>query len=401
MLGFYTYVQEEREKYFNKVIEATSKYNNVVIYGAGRVAEPVYEKLTSEGIHIKAFVVSDKNINENKFLGKPVIQFEDSEFDKENTIILICVKYKWVNDIILNLKKRGYLNYIIPPKEIDYFAREKSDLVDRAIMEITVRVGCKINCKYCPQKLLIDNYYENKNKIEELTFTNFKICIDKLPQNTVIDFCGFAEPFLNKDAIKMMKYANEKGHELRLYTTLVGLTKEGFDEIKEIPFIYVVLHTPDDKSYADIPMTDEYFELLDMVINYKKKDGNKFVDTANCQGMPHPKVLEHTKGKLRIMSELYDRAGNIKDEQKFEPIDVHGKLYCSRNNDKLNYNVLLPDGKVVLCNFDFGLEHVIGNLLEESYEEIMEGNNMRDIINSMDYEEDKLLCRHCNYAVNL
>ena len=58
-----------------------------------------------------------------------------------------------------------------------------------------------------------------------------------------------------------------------------------------------------------------------------------------------------------------------------------------------------PDGRVVLCNFDFGMKHVLGNLLEETYEEIMNGECMRRIVEAMDGDQCDLLCRRCNFAL--
>jgi adenine C2-methylase RlmN of 23S rRNA A2503 and tRNA A37 len=69
-------------------------------------------------------------------------------------------------------------------------------------LEITTRIGCRVNCKFCPQKKLLDHYKENSHNIIQknvLSFKNFKKCIDKVPSSVRIDFSGMAEPWLNKD----------------------------------------------------------------------------------------------------------------------------------------------------------------------------------------------------------
>lgn len=48
----------------------------------------------------------------------------------------------------------------------------------------------------------------------------------------------------------MVKYAYESGHDVRLFTTLQGLSLAQFHEIEDIPFRLVVLHLPDQKGYA-------------------------------------------------------------------------------------------------------------------------------------------------------
>lgn len=401
MLGFYDKMAKVKEQYLKNLVERVRDYENIVIYGAGRVAKPIVYRLREENLEIKCFTVTDININENSFLGIPVVQIDNLSFEPEKTVIIIAVKYVWAEEVLLNIKDYQYQHYIYPPKEIDYFAREQTDEVHRPVMEISVKAGCSVNCKYCPQDLFLSTYFKRGDRCKELTFEKFKICLGKLPKETVISFCGFSEPFLNSEAVDMIEYTHRCGYDIQLFTTLVGLTKSDFQRIKDIPFSYVVLHTPDSEGFANIPMTDEYFELLDMALGSKKPDGSNFIDTANCQGVPHEKVIEHTKGRLRIMSELYDRAGNIK-ESIFKGIErKEGKLYCVRVNRKLNYNVMLPDGTVVLCNFDFGMKHVLGNLLEDTYASIMNGKGMQDVLKALDDDHCELLCRKCNYAVGI
>lgn len=402
MLGFYDKIQKLKEDYLNKVTEEARKFENVIIYGAGRVAKPIIHRFEELGIRVTCFAVSDVSINEKEFLGIKVRQIDDIEIPAEKTLFIIAVKYVWAKDVLEKIIENGYENYIFPPKEIDYFARELSDEVYRPVMEVTLKVGCKVQCKYCPQQLFIKEYYKVADRPEYMSFDTFKKCLAKLPSNTIISFCGFVEPFLNPEAIDMIEYTWKQGYEMKLYTTLVGLTMEGFNRIRNIPFHYVVLHTPDELEYAKIPMTKEYFEILDKALEQRKPDGTPFIDTANCQSIPHKDVVEHTKGKLRIMSELYDRAGNLEKDDCLKSVGrVDGPIYCVRVNDKLNNNVLLPDGSVLLCDFDFGMRHVLGNLLNETYEEIMSGDKMQKIVKALDDDRCDLLCRKCNYAVNL
>ena len=60
----------------------------------------------------------------------------------------------------------------------------------------------------------------------------------------------------------------------------------------------------------------------------------------------------------------------------------------------MDHWVLLPDGTVVLCCMDFGMEHVIGNLLENTYGEIIDGQPYKNLRKEMLYGGD-ILCRKC------
>lgn len=48
-----------------------------------------------------------------------------------------------------------------------------------------------------------------------------------------ICFTGLSEPLLNKDAIKMIKYASEKGYNVHLYTTFRNASIERNKIFKE------------------------------------------------------------------------------------------------------------------------------------------------------------------------
>lgn len=68
----------------------------------------------------------------------------------------------------------------------------------------------------------------------------------------------------------------------------------------------------------------------------------------------------------------------------------------------LNHNVLLPDGTVVLCCNDFGMKHVLGNLLKEDYDSIISSEQMRLVKRGMNLDESlSILCRKCMFAKNL
>ena len=130
-------------------------------------------------------------------------------------------------------------------------------------LEITTRIGCKMNCVYCPQKLLTTNYFKvNPFRRAVLSLEDFKKCLEKIPVGTRIDFSGMAEPWLNEQCTDMVCYAADKGFPTAIYTTLAGMSLKDFERIKDLDFDEFVLHIPDDKSNANIQITEEYLSLL-------------------------------------------------------------------------------------------------------------------------------------------
>ena len=125
-------------------------------------------------------------------------------------------------------------------------------------LEITTHVGCPINCTDCPQKLLQASY----TGVKDLSFEDFKLAVDKLPEGTRVDFSGMCEPFCNPKCTDMILYARDKGFPLALYTTLQGSTKEDYERLKDVEFEVVTIHLPDEEKLSHFKITGKYLELL-------------------------------------------------------------------------------------------------------------------------------------------
>lgn len=389
-----------KEEYINKIKKYHSTH--IYIYGAGQVAEYVYEVCHEGDIQISGFAVSAiQQQSESEKNGLPISSVNQILEEETHVLLLIGAIENNRNQMIHFLTERGFKDYIDVPEGI-YGMNPWLALKRRSSMEITPIVGCSIQCRYCPQKLFVSRYFrENEHRTSKMSFAQYQVCLDKLPKDTFIEFSGFVEPFLNPESVDMMEYTYEKGYAMSLFTTLTGLNRDGFDRIRKISFERVVLHTPDEEGYANIPVTKEYWELLEAVLDAKNADGSSFVTSANCQGVPSKRFLEVARGRGEVTSRLHDRAGNLETNENIVSNKIRGKIFCG-NSHNLNRNVLLPDGSVVLCCNDFGMQHVLGNLLLEDYNHILQGEEMRRIKRAMIIDESvPLLCRKCFFAKNL
>lgn len=377
-------------QYIVFVQQALEAGKKIAIYGAGRVGRGLLMEVEKRGIPVECFLVTDASANKHEEYGTPIVGIDVFKEASDQVLVLIAVKRPWNREIRETLELRGY-RYLDVITEIEHFVEKP------ALFEINAVVGCCVACKYCPQQVLLKAYHGDRF----LTFENFKHCLKKLPLNMVIGFSGFSEPFQNPEMVDMIRYAHAQGRKIMLCTTLVGLTMEKFDQIKDIPFYNVTIHVPDKDGNAIIPMTDEYFSVLDAVLNWKiVRDGHEttVVDKANCQGEVHPEIKRFVRGRVLIYPELADRAGNLHAEGLHSIGTIDGPIYCNYSPD-LNNNLLMPNGDVVLCCMDFGLKHVLGNLFTQSFEEIRNSEELRKI-----KEENirqggaDVLCRHCTEA---
>lgn len=387
------------DSWLNEYLNKIHKYDYYCryIYGAGNAGKIILNLCRENNIAVTGFCVTNASDNVKDIDGVKVYQFDKLNYDPDRTVFLVGLLEHGEKRLEKTIRKAGAKNVIALPDELMITFDERDNYRRRTpIIEVTPKIGCSVNCRYCPQSLLLNRYFDkDKKRKSVMSLDDYKGFLNKLPGETIIDFSGFVEPFLNPDALQMMLYTAEKKHTMTLFTTFRGLSYEQFQKLKELPFEYVCLHTPDKDRYADIPMTDEYLRILEEAVTAKKADGRPFIDAANCQSEPHPKVLEITKNKIKIFCELQDRAGNL-DKTSKELIHAHlrGPVICTRANN-VDHNVLLPDGTLVLCCNDFGLEYEIGNLAEQSYDEIINGKKMKAIREGMKAGSEDFICRKC------
>lgn len=247
-------------------------------------------------------------------------------------------------------------------------------------LEITTHIGCPINCQDCPQKLLMSKY----KGIRDLDFEDYKRVIDKTPKDVRIDFSGMCEPFANKRCADMILYAYEKGHRLALYTTLQGATIEDYEKLKDVRYEVVTIHIPDREQSGHFNVTDGYLELL----------GKWETNNYSCHGQVDDRVKPYLKPR-NLITFMHDRAGNI-ETRPHRNINTHYRLWCQTSGREMNHNVLLPDGTVLMCCMDYGMTGVFGNLLKQSYDEVLNSPAAQEMRKTLD--EGDSICRHCANA---
>ena len=252
-------------------------------------------------------------------------------------------------------------------------------------LEITTKIGCPIVCKACPQELLESQYTDSKRI---MTLADFSKALSKVPLNVSIHFSGMSEPWLVKDCTKMLLHAHNKGYNIVVYTTLVGMSKEDVKAIESIPFSIFEIHLPDQAGNAKIKVTKKYLEVLKAV-----KESSISNITTMTMGTLHDKVAP-IFGITRNRG-MHSRAGNIKS---IAHRTNKGPLYCVGESYPRR-SVLLPNGDVVLCCMDYSKKHVLGNLYNQNYEDLFFGDEYSKVIEGMKSGSKEILCKNCNYAL--
>ena len=269
-------------------------------------------------------------------------------------------------------------------------------------VDITTNIGCRVQCKFCPQDDSMSNY-AMKNELEQIKFGNpvlmsyptFVKIIKKIPKNVLIRFSGFTEPFLNPECGKMIKYANDNGYQIQLYSTLVGMTSNDVDILNAVNPEKFVIHLADSEKYAKIPLA-LHKEILKKIVSSDME--NVFFMTMGTI----PDEIKNIIGMDVKASEMVDWAGHIDFGRKTNRIT--GPILCTMNRSRNNRDIppiILPNGDVVLCCKDWSMDYVLGNLLNCIYDELFQSKTYNEVIKKMRSENDDIICRNCEFALSV
>ena len=230
-----------------------------------------------------------------------------------------------------------------------------------------------------------------------MSFETFKTCLDKIPKSVTILFSGYTEPFLNPECTKMILYAHNSGYTIQVYSTLVGMTLDDIEQFKHIPFKGFHVHLPDASMHAKIAVNQNYITILKKLVTGNVKNLTS-MSMENC----HPKIKEILENEVMI-PEMVSRAGTV-DIVKNDFKKILGPISCNRatfdriSNNVIDINVLLPNGDVALCCMDYGLQNILGNLLNSEYQELFESESYKTIYEKMQSYDSDIICRNCNEA---
>jgi hypothetical protein len=267
-------------------------------------------------------------------------------------------------------------------------------------MELTTMIGCPLMCTFCPQEKLRTEYGESA---KYMSMTDLTKMLVKLPKNTRIDFSGMAEPWANPDCTSMLEEVLYMGFTVAIYTTLYGMTDP--ERVKKVledhpnQIATVMLHLPDaNGNMKGWKRTPEWLRAFEVMCGLRLPCGVNAM-TMDSSGYVH-KDLQEIVGRMQGWKG-HTRADSLDaDQVKGQAISLTPHNYFSltcASTPFYDRNVLLPNGDVVLCCMDYGLKHIIGNLLTQDYDDIFKGKPLLDLIainESPDFDKCSI-CKSC------
>lgn len=224
-----------------------------------------------------------------------------------------------------------------------------------------------------------------------MTFDRFKIIIDKLIQKTNIRrlSLNMGEPFMNKYIFRMISYAKRKGFFVYISTNgqlmtedyIINTIKTRVDALK----FSIEGYTPE--MYKNIRIGGDFEKVFHNVVLMKQlRDRVKsslyiWISTILMKG--NENLLEFIKFWGPYCDEIeYTNPGDHIGLVDNSGISLSDKWHLRRSCPQIKpFRELdvLSNGDVVICCVDFHAKCVLGNLLEQDFDDIWQSEKMTDI----------------------
>ena len=274
-------------------------------------------------------------------------------------------------------------------------------------------IGCPLACTFCPQDSLSKSY--GKDSAKMMTLETFHNIISKTPDDVALVFSGMAEVFANPLCFDFLKIASDTPKDIYLYTTLNGMTPAAADFIHEKAIEgrlkKLVIHLPDDKgNMPGCKLTDDYWYALNKL---GELNLTQMMTMSSDCGLSKDfiaglsRLTNNSKIKKKLPNEAFvgwSRAGSLNKRrvsgQEMIP-DVEWKCGIScASTPFYDQNVVLPDGRVVLCCMDYSMKHVLGNINTSSYQDIVGSQELSRLVScnmSLDPKtKSQSICTNCH-----
>ena len=249
-------------------------------------------------------------------------------------------------------------------------------------IEVTLTSACPMMCSYCPQGNYIKGYKALNTGGKDMSLEDYRVILNNIDIIGYIAFTGFTEPLRNKEWYEIVKHTVDEGYRTIINTTLFKASSEDIDKMVSLG-IPINIHLTDSKQ--DFPK-ETYEEFI------SKYKGELRFSYFSRKGRERAQELSTVAG----MGRVHDRGGNVDSDKAPKTPVIKGPVACRTRRQYSN--VVIPNGDISVCCSDFGLEHILGNLLTDKLSDIHSSQKMKDFNNKMLEGDENFICNKCWYA---
>ncbi|MBR6522053.1 MAG: radical SAM protein [Oscillospiraceae bacterium] len=259
---------------------------------------------------------------------------------------------------------------------------------------------CNMNCSFC---------HGHSRHARRMNEAEFACVLDKLDgQTKYIYYHLMGEPLSHPLLPDFIRMATERGFKSVITTNGTLLKKRGAELIAAAPHkVSVSLHSfeGDDRAEHEryLSETAEFAEVASkagIIVVFrlwnKGYDGGKNDDVYEfLRSRIEGEWVENTRG-IRIHDKLHLEWGDRFEWPDKEAPLQGDEVFCYGLRDHFG---ILCDGSVVPCCLDSDGEITLGNILEQSAEEILASPRAKAMVKGFECRTaSEELCRRCGYA---
>lgn len=270
---------------------------------------------------------------------------------------------------------------------------------------------CNLSCDFCPK---------TSRKNEFMNVERFDKVINKIKGHTEhVYFHLMGEPFLNPNLEKFLEISRENNIKVNITTngTLINKVKDIIINGLEVRQINISLHSfeanqegIDFKEYIDniIKFIKEVTEKTETICTLRLWNLDTKYTAKNNMNIDIFKLLEREfelqcelkeslkeKNSYKLKQNVYLSMGEKFKWPSNEEEEMNERAFCYGLRDHIG---ILVDGTVVPCCLDSNGNIPLGNILENSLEEILNCERARSIYDGFSQRKAvEELCRKCGF----
>jgi radical SAM protein with 4Fe4S-binding SPASM domain len=253
---------------------------------------------------------------------------------------------------------------------------------------VEITNNCNLNCSFC---------IGNRRKKEYIKLDRFIELLDKLEGHTeYLYFHLMGEPLIHPQINELIDIASTR---FKINITTNGYFIDRIKDNKNIRQINISLHSFDDTKNKTL---DEYLNSIFDVVDELSK--NTFISyrmwvNNNYKDEIIKRVEEYYNVKIDGHTTLNDNVFFDFDTEFIWP-DINNDYYNENGTCQglVNHIGILVDGTVVPCCLDYDGKLVLGNIYEDSLDNILKTKKALNMLDGFKCNIKKEeLCKHCNF----